>query len=193
MRSRNVCTTSVTLTACHSLKSNRTFLWRYDVDGNNQLYLDHHVVGYFCPIITKYGFYLQIFINAPNIKFHGNPPSRSRTQRQTDMTKLTRGFRNFANANKNSENVFSLSLSIYTEPFEGTQAFISYLKKSCFNLFFQVYQQDATLYNILYYCQCSTCFRRFLRPSSGAQNCTHSIWYMSSLLAANASGSNMQA
>jgi len=29
------------------------------------------------------------------------------------------------------------------------------------NVFFRVYQQDATLYNILYYCQCSTCFRRF--------------------------------
>ena len=28
---------------------------------------------------------------------------------------------------------------------------------------------DATLYNILYYRQCSTCFRRLLRPSSGAQ------------------------
>jgi len=53
-----------------------------------------------------------------------------------------------------------------------------------FKLFFQVYQQDAILYNILYYCQHSTCFRRFLRPSSGAQNCTHSILYMSSLLAA---------
>jgi len=50
------------------------------------------------------------------------------------------------------------------------------------NVFFQVYQQDATFYSILYYCQCSTCFRRFLRPSSGAQNCTHSIWYMSSML-----------
>jgi hypothetical protein len=31
-------------------------------------------------------------------------------------------------------------------------------------------QKDATLYNILYCCQCSTCFGRFLRPSSGAQN-----------------------
>jgi hypothetical protein len=30
-------------------------------------------------------------------------------------------------------------------------------------------QQDATLYNILYCCQCSTCFRRVFRPSSGAQ------------------------
>ena len=30
-------------------------------------------------------------------------------------------------------------------------------------------QQDATLYNILYCCQCCTWFRRFFRPSSGAQ------------------------
>ena len=35
--------------------------------------------------------------------------------------------------------------------------------------FFKYNQQDATLYNILYYCQCSTCFRRFLHPSSGSQ------------------------
>ena len=48
-------------------------------------------------------------------------------------------------------------------------------------------QQDATLYNILYYCQYSTCFRRFLRPSSGAKNCTHRIGYISSLLAVTAS------
>ena len=36
------------------------------------------------------------------------------------------------------------------------------------------------LYNTLYYCQCSTCFRQFLRPSSGAQNCIHNIGYLSS-------------
>jgi hypothetical protein len=47
-------------------------------------------------------------------------------------------------------------------------------------------QQDATLYNILYYCHCSTCFGRFLRPSSGAQNCIHSIWYVPGFLAATA-------
>ena len=52
---------------------------------------------------------------------------------------------------------------------------------------FKYNQQDATLYNILYYWQCSTCFRRLFRPSSVAQNCTHTIWYMSSLLAATAS------
>jgi len=36
------------------------------------------------------------------------------------------------------------------------------------NVFFMYNQQDATLYNILYYCQCSTCFRQFLCPSSRA-------------------------
>jgi hypothetical protein len=34
---------------------------------------------------------------------------------------------------------------------------------------FKYNQRDATLYNNLYCCQCSTCFRRFFRPSSGAQ------------------------
>jgi len=34
---------------------------------------------------------------------------------------------------------------------------------------FEYNQQAAKLYNILYCCQCSTRFRRFLRPSSGAQ------------------------
>jgi hypothetical protein len=55
------------------------------------------------------------------------------------------------------------------------------------NVFFQVYQQDAALCNILYCCQCSACFKQFLHPSSGAQNCSYSIWYMSILLAATAS------
>ena len=40
-------------------------------------------------------------------------------------------------------------------------------------------QQHATLHNGIYYYKCSTCFRRFLRPSSGAQNCIHSIRYLS--------------
>ena len=34
---------------------------------------------------------------------------------------------------------------------------------------FKYNQQDATLYNIFYCCRCSTCFRRVVRPSSGAQ------------------------
>jgi hypothetical protein len=34
---------------------------------------------------------------------------------------------------------------------------------------FKYNQQDATLYNILYCSQCSTCFRRVFCPSSGAQ------------------------
>ena len=48
--------------------------------------------------------------------------------------------------------------------------------------YFKYNQQDATLYNILYYCQCCTCFRRFLRPSSGAQKLyTQHLVYVSKL------------
>lgn len=53
-------------------------------------------------------------------------------RKQTDMTKLIRAFRNFENAPKNPEHVFSLSLFEYTEQFEGIQSFISYSKKIFF-------------------------------------------------------------
>jgi hypothetical protein len=36
-------------------------------------------------------------------------------------------------------------------------------------LIFKYNQQDATLNNLFISVECSTCFRRFLRPSSGAQ------------------------
>jgi hypothetical protein len=36
------------------------------------------------------------------------------------------------------------------------------------NIFLKYNQQDVTLCSILYCCQCSTCFRRFFRPSPGA-------------------------
>jgi hypothetical protein len=39
------------------------------------------------------------------------------------------------------------------------------LNSSLFFYSFEYNQQDATLYNILYFGQCSTSFRRFLRPS----------------------------
>jgi hypothetical protein len=55
---------------------------------------------------------------------------------------------------------------------------------------FKYNQQDATLYNILYYCQCSTCFGWFLRPSSGAQELYTQHLVVPSLLVATASGSN---
>jgi len=50
----------------------------------------------------------------------------------------------------------------------------------CIVSVFKHNQQDATLHNDIYYYKCSTCFRRFLRPSSGAQNCIHGIGYLSS-------------
>jgi len=48
----------------------------------------------------------------------------------------------------------------------------------CFVNVFEYNQQDAMLHNNIYYYNCSTCFRQFLRPSSGAQNCIHGIRYL---------------
>jgi hypothetical protein len=52
---------------------------------------------------------------------------------------------------------------------------------------FKYNQQDATLYNILYYCRCSTCFGRFLRPSAGAQELYTQQLVLASLAAVTAS------
>ena len=38
-------------------------------------------------------------------------------------------------------------------------------------------QQDATFLEFIYFYRRSTCFRRFLRPSSGALNCTYSLTF----------------
>jgi len=46
---------------------------------------------------------------------------------------------------------------------------------------FKYNQQDAKLHNGIYYFKCSTYFRLFLRPSSGAQNTIPNIGYLSSL------------
>jgi len=47
------------------------------------------------------------------------------------------------------------------------------------NIFGEYNQQDAAFHNLFISVRWSTCFRRFFRPSSGAQNCTYSIRYWS--------------
>jgi len=42
---------------------------------------------------------------------------------------------------------------------------------------FKYNHQDATLHNLFISVKCSMGFRRFLRPSSGAQNCIYIIGY----------------
>ena len=43
-------------------------------------------------------------------------------------------------------------------------------------------QQDATFLEFVYFYRRSTCFRRFLRPPSGAHNCTYSFRYCQPIL-----------
>jgi hypothetical protein len=51
---------------------------------------------------------------------------------------------------------------------------------------FKYNQQNAMLYNILYYCRCPTCFGLFLRPSSGAKKLYIQYQVRSRLAAATA-------
>jgi len=51
------------------------------------------------------------------------------------------------------------------------------LKLSC--EFAEYSQQDAKFHNLLISVRRSTCFKRVFRPSSGAQNCTYSVRYLS--------------
>jgi len=64
----------------------------------------------------------------------------------------------------------------------GFISFVAYINLRTVFAYIHIFkqdQQDATLHNGICYYRCSTCFRRFLRPSSGAQNCIHSIGYLS--------------
>ena len=47
------------------------------------------------------------------------------------------------------------------------------------NIFAKYNQQDATFHNFFISVRRSKCFRRVFRPSSGAQNCTYSVRYLS--------------
>jgi hypothetical protein len=47
------------------------------------------------------------------------------------------------------------------------------------DIFAEYNQQDAKFHNFFISVRHSTCFRRFFLPSSGAQNCTYSVRYLS--------------
>jgi len=56
---------------------------------------------------------------------------------------------------------------------------LSGYRLSSYSVFSVYNQQDATFFNLFISVRRSTCFRRLFRPSSGAQNCTYSVRYLS--------------
>ena len=71
----------------------------------------------------------------------------------------------------------SLKLVLILSQINPVHIFQSYSFEINFHIF-KHNQQDATIHIDIYYYKCSTCFRWFPRPSSGAQNCTQSIRYL---------------
>ena len=57
--------------------------------------------------------------------------------------------------------------------------FLTFIGPCIANIFAEYNQQDEMFLNLFISVRSSTCFRRFFRPSSGAQNCTYSVRYLS--------------
>ena len=80
--------------------------------------------------------------------------------------------------NKNCTN----TPAIFTEKKSNKSRNIRYFTKPFHkyntSLFAEYNQQDTTFRNLFISVWRSTCFRRFFRPSSGAQNCTYSVRYL---------------
>jgi hypothetical protein len=84
-------------------------------------------------------------------------------------------------ADKNCETVgVSCDMSTSTEVamLTGVEVFFFTSMWPCILNIFKYNQQYATSHNGIYYYKCSTCFRLFLRPSSGTENCIHIVGYL---------------
>ena len=79
---------------------------------------------------------------------------------------------------------------LHTRRFPIRCLYISQIWRSCDRASliysFKYNQQDATLYNILYYCQCCTRFGRVFPPIIRSSTTLHSIGYVPGLLGATA-------
>jgi uncharacterized membrane protein len=71
----------------------------------------------------KLEFYLPMFEQSSNIKFHENPSSGSRVVRYGDMTKLIIAFRNIANAIENDDGAAFSSPTFTQTPWESVNWF----------------------------------------------------------------------
>ena len=103
-------------------------------------------------------------------------PSRRITCRVKSRNSLSRWLSTFWYANRSPPPYYCWSeAKTYVNPYEAWCWYtdVSGIWRSWYRASlmysFKYNQQDAALHNIPYCCQCSTCFRRVFRPSSGAQ------------------------
>ena len=57
--------------------------------------------------------------------------------------------------------------------------FLTFVSPCIADIFAMYNQQDATFHNLFISVRLCICFRRVFRPSSGAQNCTYNVRYLS--------------
>ena len=73
----------------------------------------------------------------------------------------------------------SFRLSVCDHFSASVSVFLTFIRPCVANMCLEYNQQDATFHNLFVSVRRSTCFRWFFRPSSGAQNCTYSVRYLS--------------
>jgi len=127
-------------------------------------------VNYFCAPQSRWTSTVRYYCAA--LDCHTNVKSAAQSQTNDTSTHLP----GFVLHKKNCQafcNVFTISLySCHTY-------FLTFIGPCIVNIFAEYNQQDATFLNFFISVRCSTCFRWFFCPSSGAQNCTYSIRYLS--------------
>ena len=79
----------------------------------------------------------------------------------------------------NSEWEWGIKRLLKTRVLTWCHVFLTFRGPCIANIFAEYNQQDATFHNFFISVRCSTCLGRFFCPSSGAQNCTYSIRYLS--------------
>ena len=68
------------------------------------------------------------------------------------------------------------------DKYASLQVNLTFTGRCIATIFTEYNQQDATFHNLIISVRRCTCFRWGFRPSSGAQNCTYSVRYLSPIL-----------
>jgi len=86
---------------------------------------------------------------------------------------------NNARLHRKCNNCRNLTTWSYHLEAQIIQPNLTFIGPCIINIFVEYNQQDAKFLNLFILVIRSTCIRWFFRPSSGAQNCTYSVRYLS--------------
>ena len=115
------------------------------------------------------------------VKWNGDVLTRTewvRTWKQTDVNLYNITQYNIKHKGRKLIKLFAWRKRAKTRTdiiYNNSLADLTFICPCIANIFAECNQQDATFHNLFISVRRSTCFRRFFRPSPGAQICTYSV------------------